>query len=216
MEGRIRYWHFSFSVNRKDEPASPRLALFQDAPVPAPTSQHQPLNALGPSPSTIVPPTYALHTTQPLPSHSFVAPFPFVITPSSECLKDPLNGYAVLGMLKPKVYLMGPPLYIRLDAKGIGGMGVGGNEESGEEGEEAKATGKGKEDGRWAQSGYWPNAVFRPLIQRKRRESMERRRGERPGERVGIGLVKMKHWRLRVNQTEAHKWTRIQIQIPKR
>ncbi|KAE9390157.1 hypothetical protein BT96DRAFT_1002538 [Gymnopus androsaceus JB14] len=119
-----------FLSTEKTNPPSPGWPYFDSTPVqlpPAPTPHPQapvslrPLNAPGPSP-TILPPTYALHTTQPLPSHSFVAPFPSVITPSSEYLKDPLNGYAVLGMPKPKVHLMGPPLDVCLDARGIGVM----------------------------------------------------------------------------------------------
>ncbi|KAE9402111.1 hypothetical protein BT96DRAFT_937413 [Gymnopus androsaceus JB14] len=85
---------------------------------------------------------YTLYTQLNL-SHSFVAPFPSVITPSSEYLKDPLNEYAVLGMPKPKVHLMGPPLDVCLDARGMGMGGI--NEEFGEEGEDAQ--GKGKEMG---------------------------------------------------------------------
>ncbi|KAE9388410.1 hypothetical protein BT96DRAFT_436225 [Gymnopus androsaceus JB14] len=179
-----------FLSTEKTNPPPPGWPYFDSTPVQlphAPTPHPQapislrPLNASGPSPSTILPPTYALHTTQPLPSHSFVAPFPSVITPSSEYLKDPLNGYAVLGMPKPKVHLMGPPLDVCLDTRGTGSMGVGGmNEEFGEEGEEVK--GKGKGDGRWVRSGCWPNAVLRPVLCDSAKA--KRKHGKRKGKKT--------------------------------
>ncbi|KAF9074551.1 hypothetical protein BDP27DRAFT_1176974, partial [Rhodocollybia butyracea] len=95
------------------------------------------------NPSTVLPPTYALHTTAPIPSQTFLAPFPSLVTSSATYLRDPLNAYARLGMPKPRVHLMGPPLDLALDARG-GKMGSG--------------------MGTFVRSGCRPNAVLRPVI----------------------------------------------------
>ncbi|KAG5640400.1 hypothetical protein DXG03_008804, partial [Asterophora parasitica] len=75
---------------------------------------HAPIPAL-------TPPTYAVHTTTPIPSHSYIAPYPSVITPSATYLADPLNAYAHLGIPKPFVHLVGPPLDVALDSRMVGG-----------------------------------------------------------------------------------------------
>ncbi|KAK7463497.1 SET domain-containing protein 3 [Stygiomarasmius scandens] len=91
-------------------------------------------------PYLLRPPTYALLTTSPIPSSSLIAPFPSTITSSATYLADPLNAYAHLGMPKPYVHLIGPPLDVALDARVAGGKG------------------------RWARSGCRPNAVVRPVV----------------------------------------------------
>ena len=89
---------------------------------------------------SVLPPSYAMHTTQPIPSSKFITPYTSTIIPSSAYLSDPLNAYAHHGMPKPFVHLFGPPLDVALDAR------ITGNE------------------ARFLRSGCRPNAVLRPLI----------------------------------------------------
>ncbi|KAJ4466769.1 Le.MFB1 [Lentinula aciculospora] len=98
------------------------------------------IRSLNSNPEFVLPPSYAVHTTHPIPSHSLLAPYPSVITSSSSYLQDPLNSYAALGMPKPRVHLMGPPLDVSLDARGKGGKA------------------------RFVRSGCRPNAVLRPVL----------------------------------------------------
>ncbi|KAJ7492968.1 hypothetical protein B0H11DRAFT_1718335 [Mycena galericulata] len=105
------------------------------APHPAqPPAQSQSQN------QSVLPPTYALHAARPARPATFLAPFPSVITPSSVYLRDPLNGYAHSGAPKRFVHLVGPPLDVCLDARGVGGRG------------------------RWVRSGCWPNAEVRAYV----------------------------------------------------
>lgn len=129
-----------------------RTQIHSVPPTPSPSQLHT--NPL------VRPPTYSLHTTTPVPSSSYIAPFTCAITPSASYLADPLNAYAHLGMPKPFVHLMGPPLDIALDARVVG------------------------DEGRFARSGCRPNAVLRPLLCRKAKdeskakESSEKERTE--------------------------------------
>ncbi|KAF8147727.1 hypothetical protein B0H34DRAFT_669381 [Crassisporium funariophilum] len=109
----------------------------QIKPLP-PHTTHNPL--LSPHPASIMPPTYTLHTAAPVPSSSYIAPYYSRVTPSAAYLKDPLNGYAHLGAPKPYVHLLGPPLEVCLDARGVGG------------------------EARFVRSGCRPNAVIRPVV----------------------------------------------------
>ncbi|KAG5349945.1 hypothetical protein C0989_001160 [Termitomyces sp. Mn162] len=93
-----------------------------------------------PAPSLASPPFFALHTTAPLPKEALITPLTSTITPSSAYLNDPLNAYAHLGLPKPFVHLLGPPLHLALDARMAG------------------------DDARWVRSGCRPNAVLRPVI----------------------------------------------------
>ena len=88
----------------------------------------------------VLPPAFSLHTTQAIPSHSLITPFHSCITPSSMYLADPLNAYANLGMPKPYVHLLGPPLDVALDARIVGNHG------------------------RFTRWGCKPNAVLRPIL----------------------------------------------------
>lgn len=88
----------------------------------------------------VLPPAYAMHTAAPVPSDHFITPFTSSITPSSSYLADPLNAYAHLGMPKPFVHLIGPPLDLALDAR------IAGN------------------NSRFLRSGCRPNAVLRPVL----------------------------------------------------
>ena len=102
------------------------------------------------------PPSYAVHTTQPIPSEHLITPFVSTITPSAVYLSDPLNGYAHLGMPKPFVHLIGPPLDLALDARITA------------------------DNARFVRSGCRPNAVLRPVVCRPK---SAQRDGE---ERLGV------------------------------
>ncbi|KDR68990.1 hypothetical protein GALMADRAFT_77771, partial [Galerina marginata CBS 339.88] len=108
------------------------------SPVP-PTSTHNPLLSFHTHPG-VLPPTYGLHTTLPIPASRLITPYTSTITPSASYLADPLNAYAHLGMPKPYVHLVGPPLDVALDARGAGG------------------------EGRFVRNGCRPNAVLRPVL----------------------------------------------------
>ncbi len=108
------------------------------------------VSALSPSPShlrstpdatsSILPPSYTLHTSNPVPPETYLSPFVSSITPSAAYLADPLNAYAHLGMPKPFVHLLGPPLDLALDTRLVGNKS------------------------RWVRSGCRPNAVLRPML----------------------------------------------------
>ena len=86
------------------------------------------------------PPGYRLHASSCVRENELVAPLRSRIIPSSVYLLDSLNGYAHLGMPKPFVHLIGPPLDVALDARICGS------------------------DARFARSGCRPNAVVRPCL----------------------------------------------------
>ncbi|KAF8188746.1 hypothetical protein BJ912DRAFT_851154 [Pholiota molesta] len=119
-------------------------------------------------PSACRPPAYAAYTTRPIPSSALLTPFPSTITPASHYLREPTNGYAHLGMPKPHVHLLGPPLGVALDARGAGG------------------------EGRFVRWGCRPNAVLRPVLCREGRGKTakfgvryERRKEEGVGDKEG-------------------------------
>ncbi|KAI9058584.1 hypothetical protein FKP32DRAFT_1658622 [Trametes sanguinea] len=90
--------------------------------------------------TSVRPPSYAVHATQPIPSSKLIAPYPSTIISTAAYLSDPLNAYAHLGMPKPFVHLIGPPLDVALDARITG------------------------DQSRFVRSGCRPNAVIRPVI----------------------------------------------------
>ncbi|KAI9463916.1 hypothetical protein F5148DRAFT_1000135 [Russula earlei] len=98
---------------------------------------------------SVLPPSYAVHTVQSIPSSKFITPYTSTIIPSSAYLSDPLNAYAHHGMPKPFVHLFGPPLDVALDAR------ITGNE------------------ARFVRSGCRPNAVLRPVICPRARGDVE-------------------------------------------
>lgn len=104
-----------------------------------PHAAYNPLLAHHTNPD-VLPPTYSVHTTLPIPKHDLITPFVSSITPSSKYILDPLNAYAHLGMPKPYVHLVGRPLDVALDARGVGN------------------------EGRFVRSGCRPNAVLRPVL----------------------------------------------------
>ncbi|KAF7980235.1 hypothetical protein HWV62_39361 [Athelia sp. TMB] len=91
-------------------------------------------------PSSVRLPSYALHTTSPVPPQALITPYPAQLTSTSAYLADPLNAYAHLGMPKPFVHLLGGEMGVALDSRTVGG------------------------EGRWCRSGCWPNAVVRPFL----------------------------------------------------
>jgi len=108
-----------------------------------PLSIHSPL-LLSSSNPYVLPPPYGVHATQPISPNHFITPYLSRITPSTSYLADPLNAYAHLGMPKPFVHLMGPPLGLALDARQVG-------------------------NGGWfVRSGCRPNAVLRPVLCERR------------------------------------------------
>lgn len=107
---------------------------------PTHTTPHTTIHPLPAPPTSILPPSYTLHTTHPVPAAALIAPYTSTITPSATYLADPLNAYAHLSMPKPFVHLLGHPLDLSLDARLAGG------------------------DARWARSGCRPNAVLRPVL----------------------------------------------------
>ena len=127
-------------------PASPHRTQIQSVPpTPSPSQMH--------TNPHVRPPTYSLHTTEPVSSSSYIAPYTCAITPSASYLADPLNAYAHLGMPKPFVHLLGPPLDVALDARVVG------------------------DEGRFARNGCRPNAVLRPVLCSKAKDK-ERDRKE--------------------------------------
>lgn len=116
-------------------PSTPQTSLHQ---LPRSSYSHPTLSShMNPS---VRPPSYTVRTTQPIPSSSLIAPYTSTIIPSTVYLSDPLNSYAHLGMPKPFVHLMGPPLDLALDAR-LAGNGT-----------------------RFVRSGCRPNAVLRPML----------------------------------------------------
>ncbi|CAL1698683.1 unnamed protein product [Somion occarium] len=116
-------------------PLHPHTAL---RPIPSSSLSHSTLS-LHSNPS-IRPPAYSVHTTQPIPSHTLIAPYISTIVPSTHYLSDPLNSYAHLSMPKPFVHLLGPPLDVALDARTTG------------------------QETRYVRNGCRPNAVLRPVL----------------------------------------------------
>jgi uncharacterized protein len=119
-------------------PSTPQTSLHS---LPKSTFSHPTLSShMNPS---VRPPSYAVRTTQPIQSSALIAPYTSTIIPSTVYLSDPLNSYAHLGMPKPFVHLMGPPLDLALDAR------LAGN------------------SARYVRSGCRPNAVLRPMLCRR-------------------------------------------------
>ncbi|TFK21435.1 hypothetical protein FA15DRAFT_597869 [Coprinopsis marcescibilis] len=102
------------------------------------TSVH-PALAVSSNPS-VRPPTYALHTTSPLPAESYITPYTSLLVPSSVYVNDALNSYASMGLPKPFVRLLGEPVGLALDARMVGC------------------------EGRFVRCGCRPNAVLRPVL----------------------------------------------------
>ncbi|PPQ71925.1 hypothetical protein CVT26_007185 [Gymnopilus dilepis] len=147
-----------------------------------PQTTYNPLLTLNSNPS-VLPPTYGLHTTAPIPSDKLITPYTSSITPSSSYLSDPLNAYAHLGMPKPFVHLLGPPLDVALDSRLVGNYG------------------------RFVRSGCRPNAVLRPVLcdkgkgkarggeEDKENRDQSRQREEEDGRTLGFGVFAIRDLR---------------------
>ncbi|KAF8627262.1 hypothetical protein AX15_004454 [Amanita polypyramis BW_CC] len=115
-------------------------------PLP-PSSFSHPTLSLYTNPS-VRPPSYAVHTSTSIPSDHLITPYTSTIAPSSSYLSDPLNSYAHLGMPKPFVHLIGPPLDVSLDSRTAGNSA------------------------RFVRNGCRPNAVLRPFLCKNKSESL--------------------------------------------
>ncbi|CAA7271813.1 unnamed protein product [Cyclocybe aegerita] len=131
-----RQAHHWRGVTAVADSSSPPPTTIKELP---PLSIQNPFLALNSNPH-VLPPTYGLHTTAPIPSNNLITPYKSSIAPSAQYLSDPLNAYAHLGMPKPFVHLIGPPLDVALDSR------LAGNH------------------GRFVRSGCRPNAVLRPVL----------------------------------------------------
>ena len=127
---------------------SPSASSTSIRPLPHSSFSH-PVLSSHTNPS-VRPPSYSMHTLQPIPSSKLITPYTSTIIPSSAYLSDPLNAYAHHGMPKPFVHLFGPPLDVALDAR------ITGNE------------------ARFVRSGCRPNAVLRPMICPRTKTTEER------------------------------------------
>ncbi|KAJ3505400.1 hypothetical protein NLJ89_g7437 [Agrocybe chaxingu] len=131
-----RQAHHWRGVTAVADSSSPPPTTIKELP---PLSIQNPFLALNSNPY-VLPPTYGLHTTAPIPSKSLITPYKSSIAPSAQYLSDPLNAYAHLGMPKPFVHLIGPPLDVALDSRLVGNHG------------------------RFVRNGCRPNAVLRPVL----------------------------------------------------
>lgn len=135
------HWRGITALADDDEPTTTPVALPPLLPPPTTLKQLPPQSPLSSftNPS-VLPPAYAVHTAASVRSHDFIAPYTSNVVPSSSYLADPLNAYAHLGMPKPFVHLIGPPLDLALDARQAG------------------------DNSRYLRSGCRPNAVLRPVL----------------------------------------------------
>ncbi|KAJ7443102.1 hypothetical protein FB451DRAFT_1057105, partial [Mycena latifolia] len=140
--------------------------VFPATPTPHPTAL-RPVSVPAPC-AAVLPPAYGLHAAAPAPPRALLSRFPALITPSAAYLRAPANGYAHAGAPKRFVHLVGPPLDLALDARGVGGRA------------------------RWVRSGCWPNAELRAYVcgggagEGERREKREKREGlDEGGRREG-------------------------------
>lgn len=136
LERSARGWRGVTALDLPEVELHPPRAVLQPLP---PSLISQSPHSICTNPH-VRPPSYSLHTSQPVPRSAMITPYPSTIIPSSTYLSDPLNVYAHLGMPKPFVHLIGPPLDLALDSR------ITGNE------------------ARFARSGCRPNAVLRPMI----------------------------------------------------
>ncbi|KAI0820106.1 hypothetical protein BC628DRAFT_1423178 [Trametes gibbosa] len=122
-------------------PSHPPISL-----QPLPNNSSYPSLFASGNPS-VRPPLYTVHATQPIPSSKYIAPYPSTIVSTAAYLADPLNSYAHLGLPKPHVHLIGPPLDVALDARFTG------------------------DQSRFVRSGCRPNAVIRPVLCHSKKSS---------------------------------------------
>ncbi|KAJ7794197.1 hypothetical protein B0H14DRAFT_3557770 [Mycena olivaceomarginata] len=125
---------------------------------------------------TVLPPSYALHATAPAPSQTLLTRYPNTITPKSEYLLPPTNGYA-----HPRIrgrrsgsFILWARRWIWRWMQGAWVVAVLVRESTGR--------------GRWVRSSCWPNAEVRAYVcgggdgRRRVREDERRRRRDREQE----------------------------------
>ncbi|WVW78997.1 hypothetical protein I302_100960 [Kwoniella bestiolae CBS 10118] len=88
------------------------------------------------------PTIYSVFTEEPVTFGSFIGEYKGEITDCESYRKDPINQYSSLGLPKPHVRSIGPPINLMIDARGYGN------------------------DFRFVRSGCHPNVVLRPLLWR--------------------------------------------------
>ncbi|KAL7412192.1 hypothetical protein BDY24DRAFT_341965, partial [Mrakia frigida] len=86
------------------------------------------------------PTSYALFADASIPKGSFVGEYKGEILDAAAYRRDPINQYRLLGLPKPSVRILAPPLDLVIDARGFGN------------------------DLRFVRSGCHPNVVLRPAI----------------------------------------------------
>ncbi|TFY78413.1 hypothetical protein EWM64_g5601 [Hericium alpestre] len=162
LRRQAQHWRGVTALQSTPPPPSP----FDTSPVQLSSLSEHPQMSLNPlSPTlfshpvlssninpSVCPPSYAVHTTRPVPTSKLITPYTSTIIPSSAYLADPLNAYAHYGMPKPFVHLFGPPLDVALDSR------ITGNE------------------ARFVRNGCKPNAVLRPVICPSAKEAQSERR----------------------------------------
>ncbi|TFK73799.1 hypothetical protein BDN72DRAFT_134269 [Pluteus cervinus] len=129
---------------------------------------------------SVRPPSFSFHTAAPVPSDHYITPFTSTITPTSAYLADPLNSYAHLGMPKPFVHLVGPPLDVALDAR------LSGNKS------------------RFVRSGCKPNAVLRPVLCPRPNSPLLDANGDRSKETLSFGVFALRD--LKANEEVVLGW----------
>jgi PHD-finger len=136
LERAAHSWRGVTALQVSEQDLHPPRTTVQPLPV---SSFSHPTLSLCTNPS-VRPPSYAVHTAEPVPRSRMITPYHSTIIPSSVYLSDTLNAYAHLGMPKPFVHLIGPPLDLALDSRITG------------------------DTSRFLRSGCKPNAVLRPMI----------------------------------------------------
>lgn len=112
-------------------------------PVDDPTSAtcYLPLKYIEPSQNIYARPTiYGVFVAEGLPVGSFLGEYRCEVLDAATYRKDPINQYSALGIPKPYVHSVGPPVNLMLDARSYGN------------------------EMRFVRSGCHPNAVIRPVF----------------------------------------------------
>ncbi|KAJ7907432.1 hypothetical protein B0H13DRAFT_2502093 [Mycena leptocephala] len=169
MARRLRFGTYAAAARthalrlRRPAPRTPRSSTHArrlPRPSPPPPRQQRMLSSHRPTRSTPPRP----------PRHAPSSRYPSTITPTSEYLRAPTNGYAHAGAPKRFVHLVGPPLDLALDARGVGGRGW------------------------WVRSGCWPNAEVRAYVcgggdgRRRTREDEQRQTREEAEAKTHFGI----------------------------
>jgi hypothetical protein len=108
---------------------------------PASASCYLPLKYIEPSQNIYARPTiYGVFVSEVLPPGAFLGEYRCEVLDAATYRKDPINQYSALGIPKPYVHSVGPPVNLMLDARSYGN------------------------EMRFVRSGCHPNAVIRPVF----------------------------------------------------